>query len=141
MGDTIVVLWPVDNAYYPSFVAEEQNDNKTVVYDDGGIETLDFATETWQYASSAKLRDLSATSLTLKSGLNDVLMRMFNYFGNKPFMRHQAQGFPQYALKNAYDSKETDLKKLSQLLILLMSLPAPTLYLVTTYTNSSSMMT
>lgn len=80
VGFQIEVFWPLENAYYPSTVGEEQNRNKTVVYDDGGIETLYFSTEIWLYASSAKLHAPSSISLALNSNLNDVLMLMFRYF-------------------------------------------------------------
>lgn len=69
IGDKVGVFWPVNNCFFPEMVNEEQNYNKTVVYDDGGIETSDVANETWRYASSAKLCALSASSYELHSGM------------------------------------------------------------------------
>lgn len=50
---------------------------KTVVYDGAGVETVDSVTEILQCASSEKLQALSASSLTVKSKLRDVIMCMF----------------------------------------------------------------
>lgn len=111
IGDKIEVFWPLDNEYFPGVIAEEQNGSQTVVYDDGGIETLDFGRETWCYASSAKLLSICASSIKLNSDAPMVLSSMFNFFGNKPFLRHQAQAFPAYILLNAYMTEECDFRK------------------------------
>lgn len=91
--------------------AKEQNINKSIVYDDRGIETLDFATETWGYASSTKLYALSASCLVLTSEMSSIQSNILNHFGNKPRLRHEAQAFPQLALKTAYNFEEADFKK------------------------------
>lgn len=36
---------------------------------------------------------------------------MLLHFGNKPFLRYDAQSFPSYAVLNAYDSEETAFQK------------------------------
>lgn len=56
-------------------------------------------------------QSVSAQSSQLSSIEPVVLQEMLNYFGNKAFMGHQAQGFPQFALVNAYNAEETIFKK------------------------------
>lgn len=110
-GDGIEVFWPLHNSFYPGVVAEKQNNIHTVVYDDGGIETLYFANETWRYASGAMLMSMIASSIRLESNAPDVLASMLQYFGNKPFLRHEAQSFPDYVLLNAYSAEETEFRR------------------------------
>lgn len=114
VGDQVEIYWPLENALYPGLVAEEQNESETVVYDDGRIETLDFDHETWRSESRAKLLSIEAFSIRLEIVVQNVLDAMINYFGNKPFIRHQAQAFPSYVLHNAYAAEENDFKKTVQ---------------------------
>lgn len=111
VGDKVDVYWPLDNLYYLGIVAEEQNGSQTAVYDDGGIETLNFQNETWHYSFSAKLLSIHAGSFRLESNASTLIDEMLNYFSNRPFIRHQAQAFPTYVLQNAYITKEDDVKK------------------------------
>lgn len=111
VGDKVEVFWPQDHQYYHGFVAEEQDGMKTVVYDDGGIESLNFENETWRFASSANIRSIVASSLTLLTDTTDTLAAMFSHFGNKPFLKFQAQAFPEYVLSNAYNAEELDFKR------------------------------
>lgn len=108
--DSVDVYWPLDNAYYPYMIAEEQDNHKTVVYHDGWIETLDFTNETWRCAYSATIYAISASSLMLCRKSNQVLDTIFGHYGNKQFLRHHTQGFPQFILENAYDVEENDFK-------------------------------
>lgn len=36
---------------------------------------------------------------------------MLSFIGNRPFLLHHAQGFPQYVLINAYEDEERELRK------------------------------
>lgn len=96
------MFWSLDNVYYRGIVAEERNGNQPVVYDDGGNETLDFSNETWCYVLSAKLLSVCALSIRLNSDMPQTLASIFDYFGNKPFLRYQAQALPDYALLSAH---------------------------------------
>lgn len=81
------------------------------MYNDGDIETIELLNETWRYASSAKLLSIDALSVHLDSEVPRVLDEMLAYFGNRPFLRHQAQAFPNYVPINAYNDEETEFKK------------------------------
>lgn len=94
--DKIEVYWPPDNEYYPGVTAEEQNGDQTIVYDDGSIKTLDFSSQTWCFASSATLLSIYASSIRLESNTPQILAVKLQYFENEPFLRHQAQAFPEY---------------------------------------------
>lgn len=111
VGDRIEVFWPLDHTFYPGVVAEEQNNNKTIVYGDGGIETLKVSYETWRFASSATLCAQSVSLVSLKSEIHSVLTKMLEHFGNRSFLRYQAQGFPQFCLRIANNVEENDFKK------------------------------
>ena len=108
VGDKVSVLWPLDAKFYPGTVmSEAQDGSRHIQYDDGDTEQLDMTTEVWRFqdplpaSSSALSRALQVTS-TEKT----VLSSMRDHFGNKPFLRHQAQGFDQYPLLNAYKAEE-----------------------------------
>lgn len=45
----------------------------------------------------------------------NVLESLFDYFGNKPFMRFQAQGFDQYVFENAYRKEEDEFVKIVEM--------------------------
>lgn len=47
--------------------------------------------------------------------MHTVLLELMNYFGNKPFLRHQAQVFPQFSLKSVCDLEEADSKKTAKM--------------------------
>lgn len=115
VGDKIEIYWPLDNAFYPGSVVGKQDNHKTVVYDDGGIEKLDFTNETWRFESTAVLSAYSSSSFKVQSVMQDVLNDMLNYFGDKLFLRHQAQAFPQFRLRSAYELEEADFKKMIKL--------------------------
>ena len=83
-----------------------------VNYDDGDIECLDIKKEVRKFTDSIA-SNFSALSneLQVTSTEDAVLTSMLEHFGNKPFIRHQAQGFEQFALVNAYKAEmETFLK-------------------------------
>lgn len=43
--------------------------------------------------------------------MQSVLYHVLEYFGNRPSLRYQAQGFPQFSLKTAYDVEKKNFKK------------------------------
>lgn len=47
----------------------------------------------------------------MESNEPEELKRMFNHFGNKPFLKFQAQGFQQYVISNAYKLEEEAFSK------------------------------
>ena len=48
VGARISVFWPDDNAYYPGVIAARSGRHVvTIRYDDGGVETVDLAKETF----------------------------------------------------------------------------------------------
>lgn len=112
VGDSIKVFWPLDNQYYNGTVANISDNNVfTISYDDGEVEELpDMSKENWRFSSSAMLHAMSATNLVV-SNEGEILNQLLEYFGNKPFLRYRAQGFPTFPLLNAYNSGEEDFKK------------------------------
>ena len=108
VGDKISVFWPLDQEYYPGIVESEENDGRiNVKYDDGDTECLDITKEVWKFNDSLTSSSSSFSNmLQVTSTENSVLSSMLEHFGNKPFMRHQAQGFEQFALVNAYKAEE-----------------------------------
>lgn len=110
VGDHIVVLWPEDNLYYPGVITSINDIGQHVTnYDDGDREELNMCNETWRSDSTL---NANATSLpSLKSNVQGVLKDILDTLGNKPFMRHHAQSFPQYVLYNAYEAEESEFKK------------------------------
>lgn len=112
VGDSIEVFWPIDNQYYIGTVAEISDENVyTVHYDDSDIEHLpDMSKENWRFSSSAMLQAMSA-STSVTSTEEETLNKMLDHFGNKPFLRYRAQGFPSFPLLNAYKAEEDEFKK------------------------------
>lgn len=88
-----------------------------MLYDDGENEKLSMANETWKFEST----EVDENTLTASTGASSTLTvtntepnelgRMFEFFGNKPFMKFQAQGFEQFVLSKAYKSEEDVLLK------------------------------
>lgn len=48
---------------------------------------------------------------SLASDFSAFLSDMLRHFGKKPYMLHEAKGFPQYATSNSYESEERTFKK------------------------------
>lgn len=85
----------------------------TVNYDDGDRERLNLSDEIWHFEHSTMSASTSQ-SVNNQSGVPrvvdaepDDLNLMEEHFGNKSFMKHQAQGFEQYTLNKSYDAEET----------------------------------
>lgn len=107
-GDRISVFWPLDDQFYDGTVHSANEDGRFEVhYDDGESECLDLTKEQWKFASA-----LPASTVTVSNGLqvtsieSSVLSSMLRHFGNKPFLIHEAQGFDQFPLVNAYKAEE-----------------------------------
>ena len=113
VGDRVSILWPLDEQFYPGTVESEAQDGRLQIhYDNGDTEQLDMKKEVWRF-NNALPANSSILSPALQVVSNDgtVISSMREHFGNKPFQRHQAQGFDQYPLVNAYKAEdETFLK-------------------------------
>lgn len=109
-GDRIMVYWPDDKLHYPGTVSTLHRDGHvTVLYDDGEKERLRLGDERWNYEPT----NISALSSFVTNIDQEPieLQRMMDHFRNKPFMRHQAQGFEQFPLVKSYRiEKDTFLK-------------------------------
>lgn len=79
-GDKAELFWPLDNAYCSGVISDEQDNNHTAVYEDGGIDTPGFTNGTWHFASSARVISICTSSIRLKSDTPDLLMSMLLYF-------------------------------------------------------------
>lgn len=108
IGENVSVYWSLDKVFYPgTFHSEEDDGHLNIHYDDGGKECLDMTKEVWKYTESLSASSSTLTpELELKCAESDVLSSMVDYFGNKPFFRHQVQGFDQYVLFNSYQTEE-----------------------------------
>ena len=115
-GDCVDVFWPLDNSYYSgTFQSIDEDGRHNIEYDDGEDEVLDMTDGTWRFSTgNTTSSSVSAQSSQFSSIEPVVLQEMQNHFGNKSFMRHQAQGFPQFALVNAYNAEETSFKKTAE---------------------------
>ena len=113
VGDRVEIFWPIDNAFYKGSVSELTPDGKhVIVYDDEDVETIMMSEENWKYESSAHAELGNFT--TLPSDEQRVLREIMSVFGNKSFLRHQAQGFEQFPLVNAYLAEETRVYEVCQ---------------------------
>ena len=82
-------------------------------YDDGDNEALIINEENWRFSNSLHSSTVSALPM-LESNEQVCIGKMFYFFGNKPFLRFQAQGFDQAALENAYSAEEAAFLKTVQ---------------------------
>lgn len=109
LGDQVDIYWSEDDEYYSGVVTEVDETGHTIVYDDGDVEIVDFSGEQWRFTGSQDgvLESNTVSGLTtLSRNEQEALGAMFKYFGNKPFMRHEAQGFSQAAIMSAYQREE-----------------------------------
>lgn len=110
MGYRVEIFWPIDNALYKGSVSELTPDRKLfIVYDDDDVETLLISDANWRYELSAHAELGNFT--TLPSDEQSVLRELIHVFGNKSFLRHQAQGFEKFPLVNAYVAEENEFTK------------------------------
>ena len=113
VGDRISIYWSDDNEYYPGVIQSENNDGHlNVQYDDGDEKCLDMNNEKWKFlpASSAKCATNSVAT-ELSSTEPTVLATVDKHFENKPFLKHEAQGFEQFPLVNAFAKEEVTFLK------------------------------
>lgn len=86
IGDLVAVYWPLDDALYSGAVqAVSTNGRHKVLYDDGDVETLNLCDENWGFCT-----DQCTKPFSLHSDMPALLANMFEYFGNKLFLRFQA---------------------------------------------------
>lgn len=95
-ADKAEVFWPLDNAYYPGVISEEEDNNYTAVYEDGSIDTLGFTNGTWPFVSRPRIISICTSSIHLKCDTPGVLVSMLFYFGSSYFRRKHAQDFFQH---------------------------------------------
>lgn len=112
VGDLLDILWDENNVVYPGVVHSQADDGTvTIHYDSGEVEAdLDMTIVHWNHSEptllAAASSSLSGGNLQVTSTEAAVLNSMLEQVGNKPFLRHQAQGFDQYSLVNAYAREE-----------------------------------
>lgn len=106
VGNLTEVFWPLYMQYYSGTISEITDSCQNVLtYDDGDTESLQINNEQWRFFSTisgSKIYSLPA----LESNEEQQLQKVFEYFGNKPFLRHHAQGFDSALLENAYNIKK-----------------------------------
>lgn len=107
-GDRLEVYWPLDAAYYPGTITTVDDTGPHVQYDDGDSEKLRLDSKEWRTlpASSASL-----SSPQLTSSQQQTLNELFTAFGNKSFMLHHAQGFPQPPFISPYETQKAEFCK------------------------------
>ena len=118
-GDRVQIFWPLDDTYYGGTIKSmHQNGEVTVLYDDGMKERLEMGNEVWKYdnlATTANTGIIKEAQENTETKVEDMepheLNRMFQFFGNKPFLKFQAQGFEQYILSAAYKKEEESFLK------------------------------
>ncbi len=117
VGSNISVFWPLDKQFYSGVVASEEDDGKlNIHYDDGDKECLNMDEEQWKFTNTITANSSQATSsLQVQCTEGEVLSSMLSHFGNKSFLKHQAQGFEQFPLINSYKHEEENFLKTVQL--------------------------
>ena len=93
VGDRPEVFWRIDNQFYPGVVQSVEHNKHVISYDDGDKEELVLSDETWRALPA--LNSSIIPGKKLKSNEQTVLAQMLDTFGNKSFLRQQAQGFEQ----------------------------------------------
>lgn len=53
IGDKLEMYRPLYDTYYTWFAAKEHDDHETIIYDDDGMEIVDFISEKERFASGA----------------------------------------------------------------------------------------
>lgn len=68
------VFWPLENAYHPDIVGEEQEENHFVVYDDSVPEMVTFAKNfgALSQVQILSLKSLLTSSLLLRSEVSQI---------------------------------------------------------------------
>ena len=102
------MYWPENDQYHPGMIHSAASDGRlNVQYDDGEKECLDLNTQTWKFPSASSVNSAQHPTVTeLSSTESIVLAVMAKHFGNKSFMKHQAQGFDHFRLFNAHKREQ-----------------------------------
>lgn len=111
VGDQISFYLPLDDQLYDAKVASIDDNRFTINNVDGDIEERDLMQEDWKYQiMNVSANKQKAICNELKK-LNEtsILKIVADYFGNKQFMRHEAQGSEQYPLKMHIKQKNSNL--------------------------------
>ena len=117
IGDNIQVFWPLDSTYYPGTITDISDTGyHTVAYDDGDSEALLINEENWRFSRTTLSSATTHSLPRLPSSEQQTLQLLLDTFGNKPFMRHHAQGFDQACMDNAYAVEEDGFKKTVKLI-------------------------
>lgn len=87
-----------------------------MTYDDGEVENLDMSLEIWRFSTDGLEAGviLASSLFELKSNLHTDILDMFEDFGNKFFLLHQAQCFPAHMLQRTYNKEKTNFIKTVQ---------------------------
>lgn len=85
----------------------------TVVYDSGERERLQLESEVWHFdeassvtVSNASFGKVSFSNYVTVEAESAELKRMSEYYENKRFLRHQAQGFEQFVFLKSFAAEE-----------------------------------
>lgn len=108
-GERVLAYWPNDDVHYSGTVNVSHTDGYfTIHYDDGDIERLNMKEEIWlrdsQFLNVRQSCIASTPSLTDAEPHDFALL--IGQFCNKAFLKHEALGFPQYAMHKAYQCEE-----------------------------------
>lgn len=107
------MLWPLEDQYYTGTVRYINDEGSIQVhYDAGEVENINMSAETWNFSRNIlSANNAKIGSLELASSEPASLQKLLDQFGKKSFLKHQAQGFPQFTLSNAYDLEESSFRK------------------------------
>lgn len=103
--DAIAEHWLLHNEYFKGQVSAIHDSLHTVLYNYGDVELLDLSFERWQFYNAP------LASPMISSDVSKVLLAMMDHFGNRTFMRHEAQAFPSYVMTTPYHIEETEFKR------------------------------
>lgn len=82
-----------------------QNGDSTVYYDDSDVEHIHLDNKTVIFdATAASLLTLNIVIHNVKEAEPYLLKRLLEYFCNKPFLNHKAQGFEQFGIVKVYET-------------------------------------
>ena len=106
------MYWPIDATFYPGTVSElTDNGSHVISYDDGDTESLIMSDETWRFQSSLANASTISSMPTICSNEQEILSKILDTFGNKPFLLRKAQAFDQHVIRNVYLQEESGFLK------------------------------
>lgn len=101
----------LDDTYHAGTVKHVHEDGQTTApYDDGGNERLNSDSETWLYEDLTNVVTASLVTATnnlfcITDAEPAVQESMDDYFKNRAFLKHEAQGFDQFPIVKTYGSE------------------------------------